>query len=108
MLRLISMPTTAAVSIEAVTRNFSTSSAHMMRTRSPIETRSTHRLVETVKQFTLYNKRGTKQFKRDQNRKHPKYPDIPIKKYVQQIGLNHYSKGEFIPEMVPDLIVPDP
>jgi len=66
------------------------------------------KFIQTIKQFPLYNKRGTRQFKKNQMQRHPMFPDIPIHRNgVRNVGIQHFSRGEFVPEKVPELIVPD-
>lgn len=63
------------------------------------------------KKFQVYNKRGTKTFKKEQYKRFSapgKHPDIPIHDYgCRQTGIRHEAYWEHIPEMVPELIVPD-
>jgi len=67
--------------------------------------------LEKLKMVDLQirNKRGTKRFKREQMGKtNPKYPDVPIYRYgVKTPVIKHFGKIEQVPEMVPELIVPD-
>ncbi|XP_032677537.1 39S ribosomal protein L41, mitochondrial isoform X1 [Odontomachus brunneus] len=57
------------------------------------------------RKFLLYNKRGSRQFKEAQA-KNPD-PDIPIdKRDVRDTGIKVNGKFYFVPEMVPELIVP--
>lgn len=52
-----------------------------------------------------YNKRGTRIFKKERHRSHP---DIPIEKRgVRDTGIMIRDKFREIPEMIPELIVPD-
>ena len=46
--------------------------------------------------FPLYNKAGTKKFKKEQfSKRGPKYPDIPIHKYgVRETVIKHYAGNE--------------
>jgi len=62
-----------------------------------------------IDDFHIHNKRGTKQFKRDQfNSRRPKYPDIKIHHYgVRNTAIQHDFGMEPIPEKIPELIVPD-
>jgi len=64
---------------------------------------------KNIKNFHLHNRRGTKQFKKEQFNKHfPKYPDVPIHHYgVRNPVVKHFAQVEQVPEMIPELIVPD-
>jgi len=60
--------------------------------------------------FPLYNKSGTRQFKKEQHakRRNPKYPDIPIHRYgVRDTVVKHHAGTEKVAEMIPELVVPD-
>ncbi|GJQ81512.1 hypothetical protein Trydic_g14665 [Trypoxylus dichotomus] len=58
------------------------------------------------KKFSLYNKRGTRLFKQQQT-ENPD-PDIPIDtRGVRDIGYKVGDKFVTVPEMIPQLIVPD-
>nr|SVE93376.1 EOG090X0IZW [Moina brachiata] len=58
------------------------------------------------KKFPLYNKRGTRQFKASQA-ENP-HPDVPIHHYgVRPTGYLHGTKFVPVPQMIPELVVPD-
>ncbi|XP_063993508.1 large ribosomal subunit protein mL41 [Diachasmimorpha longicaudata] len=59
-----------------------------------------------LRKFTLYNKRGTREFKERQ--RHNPDPDIPIfHRGTRTTGIKVGEKFVLIPEMVPELIVPN-
>ncbi|KAF5281957.1 hypothetical protein FQA39_LY00481 [Lamprigera yunnana] len=61
---------------------------------------------KNFKKFLLYNKRGTRIFKQQQI-ENPD-PDIPIdKRGVRDVGYRLDGKFVTVPEMIPELIVPD-
>jgi len=62
-----------------------------------------------IDQFPLYNKRGTKKFKKRQfTGSKPACPHIPIHRYgVRNTVIKHFADVEHVPEMIPELIVPD-
>ncbi|XP_011138728.1 39S ribosomal protein L41, mitochondrial isoform X2 [Harpegnathos saltator] len=56
------------------------------------------------RKFLLYNKRGSRQFKKSQTEK---TSDIPIdKRGVKDVGLKINGRFVTVPEMIPELIVP--
>nr|XP_022912774.1 39S ribosomal protein L41, mitochondrial isoform X1 [Onthophagus taurus] len=58
------------------------------------------------KKFSLYNKRGTRIFKKQQSQNPD--PDVPIQKRgVRDVGYTLDGKFITVPEMIPELIVPD-
>ncbi|XP_049784613.1 39S ribosomal protein L41, mitochondrial isoform X1 [Schistocerca cancellata] len=58
------------------------------------------------RKFLLHNKRGTRLFKKAQTEKPD--PDIPIYHYgVRPIGYKKDDRFIMVPEMIPELIVPD-
>merc|ERR1711874_96667 len=91
----------------SLTRTFSTSTPVQKVHSKPTNEMRWHEI--NFSHFPVYNKRGTKQFKREQyGKKGPKYPDLPIHTYgTRTTGINHAGYFEPIPEMIPELIVPD-
>ncbi|XP_046998626.1 39S ribosomal protein L41, mitochondrial isoform X2 [Schistocerca americana] len=58
------------------------------------------------RKFLLHNKRGTRLFKKAQTEKPD--PDIPIYHYgVRPIGYKKDNRFIMVPEMIPELVVPD-
>ncbi|KAF7287196.1 mitochondrial ribosomal protein L41 [Rhynchophorus ferrugineus] len=72
-----------------------------------ISTTATNFGKRNFRKFQLFNKRGSRQFKRQQAEKPD--PDVPIHtRGVRPIGYTN-GNNEFVmvPEMIPELIVPD-
>lgn len=62
-------------------------------------------LFSLMKIFSSYNKRGTRIFKKE---RHITNPDLPIdKRGVRDTGIIVRGQYREIPEMIPELIVPD-
>lgn len=72
-----------------------------------ISTSSTCQSRKNFRKFLMYNKAGTKQFQED--RKAGKYPDIPwMLRGMREPGYKDANgKFVYVPEMVPQLIVPN-
>ncbi|XP_015111094.1 39S ribosomal protein L41, mitochondrial [Diachasma alloeum] len=61
---------------------------------------------KNFRKFNLYNKRGTREFKERQ--RHNPDPDIPIHdRGTRKIGFKEGAHFVVVPEMVPELIVPN-
>eukprot|EP00092_Neocalanus_flemingeri_P007725 GFUD01008341.1.p1 GENE.GFUD01008341.1~~GFUD01008341.1.p1 ORF type:complete len:197 (-),score=30.05 GFUD01008341.1:32-580(-) len=69
------------------------------------------RLGINFRKIDAGNKRWSKQHKKSQFKKWEKpgeFPDIPVYKYgTRSTGIRHDAYWEHVPEMVPELIIPD-
>ncbi|EEB14225.1 mitochondrial 50S ribosomal protein L41, putative [Pediculus humanus corporis] len=71
-----------------------------------ISTSSIRSGKKNFRQFPLYNFRGSMAFRKKQQ-ENP-HPNIPIYKYgVREPGYTINNKFHFVPEMIPEIIVPD-
>ncbi|CRL04691.1 CLUMA_CG017755, isoform A [Clunio marinus] len=74
-------------------------------TRRQISTTSFLSGKKNFRKFLLYNKRGTRIFKKY---RHISNPDIPIDlRGLRETGIRINGEYKEIPEMIPELIVPD-
>jgi len=60
---------------------------------------------KNFRKFSLGNKRGTRFFK--QQRSEGKFPDMPVHTDVKPVGYYYGERFITVPEMVPELVVPD-
>jgi len=95
--------------LESCHQNIQITSYRFKRREEPIPNYKYQAKTYPVDEFHIHNKRGTRQFKREQfNSKRPKYPDVKIHHYgVRGTHLKHHFGVENCDEMIPELIVPD-
>jgi len=92
--QMLRIPNTTGVTwILSSQRHISTSSADMGK--------------RNFRNVFLANKRGTRQYKLKRHLDPDFCPDIPVYTSVKPVGYRYDGKFKLVPEMIPDLIVPD-